>query len=492
MESFRQYRELAVAANRKLSSRAAMRQRQTSESSESTEGIFTVDFDGPTDPLNPRNWPYLRRTLVTISLGSIGFLVGVAGAIDSPVLYRAAEEFNVSEVSESFATGLFLIGIGTGALIFGPLSELYGRNSAYIGSLAVYMLFIMGAGLSRKLASQLGCRFFAGFFGEAVLSTSIAFSGPVFGPLLGGFIADSESLSWKWTEWITLMMSGVALTLIGLFQPETYAPVLLSWKAKHLRKLSGDNRYRTFSERAQKASLRAKLYLTFCRPFKMLFLEPTIMLWTLYLTFVYMVNFGFLSLYPFVFGDVYKQSTRTTGIIFLSLSVGNLLCSIPITLLDYRRVKRQIDQQKLQEGNQGAVRQLPESRLIYAELGAPAIPISLFWMAWTTYTSISVWSSIFASVLFGYGYIAVFLSTSEYLVDVYEEYAASALTMVTLVRYVLSGITVVVVIPIVRAIGVHWTLSCLGCIGLVFMPAPYLFHIYGPSIRARSKITAQD
>jgi hypothetical protein len=33
------------------------------------------------------------------------------------------------------------------------------------------MLFIMGAALSRSATAQLLCRFFAGFFSEAVLST---------------------------------------------------------------------------------------------------------------------------------------------------------------------------------------------------------------------------------------------------------------------------------------------------------------------------------
>jgi hypothetical protein len=53
----------------------------------------------------------------------------------------------------------------------------------------------------------------------------------------------------------------------------------------------------------------------------------------------------------------------------------------------------------------------PEFRLWFSMLGgAFAIPIGLFWMAWTSYPSISIWSPLAASVLFGYGILCVFIS----------------------------------------------------------------------------------
>ena len=103
------------------------------------------------------------------------------------------------------------------------------------------------------------------------------------------------------------------------------------------------------------------------------------------------------------------------------------------------------------------------------------------------FPSISIWSPIVASVFFGYGVLAVFLSTSQYLIETYEMYAASALTMISLVRYAASGGMTVAMIPIYRAIGVHWTLTWLALLGVVFAPVPYLFYHYGPWIRSKSK-----
>lgn len=89
----------------------------------------------------------------------------------------------------------------------------------------------------------------------------------------------------------------------------------------------------------------------------------------------------------------------------------------------------------------------PEKRLWFAMFGAPAIPISLFWMGWTNYSSISYWSDLAASVLFGYGILCIFISTYQYIIDSYELYAASALASLTLIRYVAAGGMAVVGVP---------------------------------------------
>jgi hypothetical protein len=76
--------------------------------SSSTDGskVFIVGFEGPNDPLNPRNWSLTKRMLCTINVGIIALVVGMAASIDAAVMKRAAEDFGVSEVAEALATGL--------------------------------------------------------------------------------------------------------------------------------------------------------------------------------------------------------------------------------------------------------------------------------------------------------------------------------------------------------------------------------------------------
>ncbi|PNP37438.1 hypothetical protein TGAMA5MH_10672 [Trichoderma gamsii] len=471
------------------------------------KNVFVVSFEGPNDPLNPRNWSLTKRVFCTFNVGMIALVVGLAASIDSAVIARAAKDFGVSQVAEALATGLFLVGFGFGALVAGPLSETVGRNLVYFGSLALYMLFLMGAGLSKSLGAQLVCRFFAGFFGESPLSTVggsisdmwdplnrlIAFPifataglmGPVTGPIIGGWISQSSDVSWRWVEWVSIIASGALLVSLLLFQPETYEPILLQWKASHLRRLTGDKRYVSVGE-IQHLSFSARMLTAVKRPFIMTVQEPTIILWTGYLTVVYLMLFGFLDGYTFVFQQTYNLSDGITGLLFLGIGIGLILAALILTPLLYRWAKKEIT--KLQtEKLDGNARIPPEFFLWYALIGAPAIPISFFWMGWTAYPHVSIWSPIVASMFFGFGILSVFVSTYMYLIDMYEVYAASALTMITLVRYAASGGMIEISIPMYKNLGIHWALTMLGLISLVFTTVPYAFYRFGPWIRSKSR-----
>ena len=483
--------------------------------------VFVVGYEGPGDVLNPHNWSKVIRIGATINIAFIGWIVGFASSVDSAAVKQASAEFGVSEVTESLATGLFLVGFGVGALFAGPVSETVGRNPVYIATLTLYMIFIMASGLAPNIGSQFVFRFIAGLFGATPLTcaggsisdlwdpmervyafpvfANAAFMGPIFGPVVGGFIGESGLVSWRWTEWVTLIISGLVLVLVILFQPETYAPVLLAWKSKKLRDLTGDDRYKAELE-IREESFATRLVHSLYRPFVLTVTEPIIVLIALYLTVIYIILFTFLNGYTFIFTETYGFSEGITGLSFIGIGIGLCLASCLVPIM-YVWAKRDLAKAKAQGGS----RLPPEFRLWFAMLGAPAIPISVLWMGWTTYPSISCWSPLAASVLFGYGILCIFISSYQYIIDGYEKYAASALASVTLIRYVAAGgmvslpvssswifqlltpIQVEVAIPFYKYLGVHWTLTILACLSALLVPVPYLFYLYGPKIRKRSK-----
>lgn len=392
---------------------------------EKEDTIFVVGFRSEDDPLNPHNWSRWTRGYATCNVALVGFMVGIASSIDSSALKQAAAEFHVSEVVESMAIGLFLVGFGFGALAAGPVSEAVGRNPVYICSLVLCMIFIMASALAPNIGAQLAFRFIAGIFAstpltcgggsladmwdaqERVLTFPIfaiaAFIGPVAGPVCGGWIA--QKLYWRWTEWITLIGLGLSLISVSLTQPETYTGVILSWKAAHLRRTTGDQRYIAPLE-LQSESFFQRLVTALYRPFIMTAQEPIVILVALYLMVIYIILFTFFNGYNYIFGEVHGVSQGITGTCFLGIAVGLCLASLPIPLV-YRWAKR--DLAKLKAEGKGD--QLPpEFRLWYSMLGGSiAIPISLFWMGWTSYPSISIWSPLAASVFFGYGILTVFI-----------------------------------------------------------------------------------
>ena len=409
----------------------------------------------------------------------------------------------MSKVTESLATGLFLIGFGCGALFAGPMSETIGRNPVYIATLSLYMIFTMASGLAPNIGAQLAFRFLAGLFGSTPLTcaggsisdlwspmervyafpifANAAFMGPIFGPVVGGFIGQSSRVTWRWTEWITLIISGLILVQIVLFQPETYPAILLKWKASYLREITGDDRFRAEVE-IKRVSFISRLKTALYRPFLLTIYEPVIILLALYLTVIYIILFTFLNGYAFIFSETYGFTEGITGLAFIGIAIGLCGASLIVPVV-YRWARRDLAQIK----SRGGTCLPPEFRLWFAMLGAPAIPISMFWMGWTAYPTISYWSPLAASVLFGYGILCVFISTYQYIIDSYEMYAASALASLTFIRYVAAGGMVEVAIPMYTNLGVHWTLTVLGAISALMVPVPYLFYAFGTKLRAKSR-----
>lgn len=468
------------------------------------EQVFVVGWTGLNDPLCPRNWTTARRISCTLQISLIAAGVGAASGIDATVLPQAAKSLGVSDVAESLATGLYLVGMGVGALVAGPFSETFGRNAVYSGSMVVFMIWIMASGLAPNFGAQIVFRFLAGCSASTPLVCSggsvsdmfnsvektwafpmyaiAAFGGPMLGAVMGAYIGPSTIVGWRWTEWTMLILSGVIVALVFFLMPETYAPLLLRWKAKHLRRATGDDRYRSEHE-IVKATLLSRLKVSMTRPFLM-FTEPIILAMTLYLSVVYIVLFTFLVGWPYIFQDTYGISQGLSNIIFVSMAIG-LQFNFLLVPIVYRMTIKQIKQAEARgEGEHFN----PEVRLWYAMLGpAVSIPVSLFWMGWTASPAISIWSPILAAALFGFGVTGVFICAYMYVIDSYEMYSASALTFTALIRYIIAGGMTVVGIPFYTNMGVHYTLTILACISCVLVLVPYALFKWGHLLRKKSK-----
>ncbi|KAI1870426.1 uncharacterized protein JN550_005354 [Neoarthrinium moseri] len=468
------------------------------------EKVFVVGWEGPDDPLNPRNWSIAKRAGCTLQISLIAAAVGCASGIDATILPQAAADLGVSDVAESLDTGMYLLGQGLGSLVAGPFSETFGRNYVYAASMVVFMLWIMACGLAPNFGAQIVFRFLAGCAASTPLVCSggsvsdmfnslektwgfplyaiAAFGGPMIGAVMGAYIGPSTLVSWRWTEWTMLILSAVVVVLVLLFMPETYAPLLLQWKAEHLRRITGDNRYRSEHEIVE-ATLFSRLKVSMTRPFIML-TEPIIMAMTLYLSVVYIVLFTFLIGWPWIFEYPYEIGQGLSNIIFISMFVG-LQFTFFLVPVVYRMTVKQM---KLAESRGEGTQFNPEVRLWYAMLGsAPAIPISLYWMGWTSSPDISIWSPILAVALFGYGVMGIFICAYMYIIDSYEIYSASALSFVSLVRYVCAGGMTVVGIPFYKNMGTHYTLTILASISCLLAPIPYVLYKWGHLLRKRSK-----
>ena len=97
--------------------------------------------------------------------------------------------------------------------------------------------------------------------------------GPCAGPIAGEFIVKSR-LGWRWTGWITLIVSGVML-VVGYFGvPETLVEVLLQRKAREMREEGKGDWWSKRDEEGVELWGLVEKYGS--RPLVMLFTEPIV------------------------------------------------------------------------------------------------------------------------------------------------------------------------------------------------------------------------
>jgi MFS family permease len=88
----------------------------------------------------------------------------------TPGVFAIAHRFHVSHTAALLPLSLFVLGLAIGPMLAAPISETRGRAIVYKVSMPLYMLFIMGAGLSESFAGLLVCRTLAAIAGAPCLA----------------------------------------------------------------------------------------------------------------------------------------------------------------------------------------------------------------------------------------------------------------------------------------------------------------------------------
>lgn len=87
----------------------------------------------------------------------------------------------------------------------------------------------------------------------------------------------------------------------------------------------------------------------------------------------------------------------------------------------------------------------------------------------------------------GFGFIFLYNSANNYLVDSYQHQAASALAAKTCIRSFWGAGVVLFTNQMYDRLGYQWASSLLGFIGLACCLIPFIFWTFGERIRRRSK-----
>lgn len=103
-------------------------------------------------------------------LGLMTLCVTFASSVFSTATFVTARHFHVSPEVMVLATSLFVLGFAFGPIIFGPLSELYGRKRPLFLGLFAFAIFQIPVAVAQNLQTIFVCRFFGGLFASAPLA----------------------------------------------------------------------------------------------------------------------------------------------------------------------------------------------------------------------------------------------------------------------------------------------------------------------------------
>jgi len=466
------------------------------------EDPYVVDWID-NDPRNPMLFSEVKKWSITILVAIATLAVAFVSSAYTGGVDQIIMQFGASTEVVTLGVSLFVLGFAIGPLLWAPMSELWGRQLLYFVTYGALTAFNAGAAGSQNIQTLIILRFFAGAFGSSPLTnaggviadmfpakqrglamsifSAAPFMGPTLGPIVGGFLGETEG--WRWVEGLMAIFTGALWILGALLIPETYPPVLLRKRAAALSKKTGKV-YRSRPDVDSGPVTAGQAFKTaLSRPWILLVREPIVLLLSIFMAIIYGTLYMMFGAFPIVYQEERGWSEGIGGLAFLGVAVGMLFAVIYTIFIGNKQYVKTADK----AGGFAP----PEARLPPAMIGGVALPIGLFWFAWTNYPSIHFMASIAAGVPFGFGMVLIFLSVMNYLIDAYTIFAASVLAASSVLRSIFGAAFPLFTTQMYANLGIHWASSLPAFLALACVPFPFLFYKYGPAIRQRCKFAAE-
>ncbi|GJC81560.1 efflux pump vrtL [Colletotrichum liriopes] len=463
---------------------------------ENSDAYLVTWQDETTDPENPKNWNMKRKAKVVFGMSLFVFISLFAVSLIAPTLPAISSELHIKQPAvQEMVLSIFLLGFAFGPLLASPLSETYGRMRVIQSWNLLYTIFNAVCGTSQSREAIIALRFVSGFFASATLGIGggtisdlfrsnergkgiaiyswCSVAGPLFGVILGGFVA--KYTTWRWAFFATSILS-VFIQLAGVYLlEETYPSLLLRKKKWKLIRETGDSRYYTPYDHLDNVTARV-LSHNLIRPFKLLATQPIVQVMALYNAFLYGNTYIFYADFVNLWTDRYNQSVQIAGLNYISIAISSGLATAIYTMtIDriYRAMSRR-------NGGQGK----PEFRIPVMVPGTLLLGVGLFWYGWSAKAILHWIMPNIGCALFVAGATVCTSSVNAYIVDTYGQYSASAIAAISILRC-LAGFTFPMFAPYI--LGYGWAGTVLGLIALgIGLPAVGLLWQFGSYLRQKS------
>lgn len=268
-----------------------------------------------------------KKKLILI-LGLLSMLMPLSIDMYLPSMPTIAQDFNVADATVQLTISCYLLGFSFGQLLFGPITDSYGRRYVLIAGLIIFIVAALICGIASNINQLITARFFHGI---AAAATSIVINAlmkdiyrdrdefskmmsfvmlisnvaPLLAPIIGGFIL--YWFNWQANFYTISLTALIGLALVIIFIPETLS------KAK-----------------------RSKFSFTrILSNFIMLFRHGQVLAYMMIGAFAGAGLFSFLSLGPFVYMNLHGVASTHFGYYFAL----NIVVMVFMNTLNSRLVK---------------------------------------------------------------------------------------------------------------------------------------------------------
>lgn len=225
-------------------------------------------------------------------------------------------------------------------------------------------------------------------------------------------------------------------------------------------------------------NLRTFVKINLVRPVQLLFTEPIVLVATVMSSVAWALIYLFTQAIPITYTG-FGFSETSSSLAFIPLAIGLLFGFIP-RLLDQRILRSHIAKKQPLS---------PEDKLSGLVLGAPALAIGFWWLAWTTPPRVNNLHWIVSML----GLVPIGFATNEfacvlsgYLADSYTIYSASAFAALAFVRAICAGTFPLFGAQMYEGLGPNVASSVVAGVATCFCLCPFLFVRYGKRIRKSS------
>ncbi|OZI24208.1 MFS transporter [Bordetella genomosp. 7] len=215
--------------------------------------------NAPADSAPPAHVPLWMLALFTFS-GTLAMHIFV------PALAMAGSDLRAGSGAMQLTVSLYIIGLAVGQLIYGPLSDRYGRRRVLMAGLALYTVAGLAATLAPQVYALIAARLFQALggcagvvLGRAMVRDTAAPAeaakrlallnlmvtvAPGVAPIVGGALA--ATLGWRAVLFVMCLLGVANLLFAWRLLPETgaaLARVSAAALARHYRQLLGSRRF---------------------------------------------------------------------------------------------------------------------------------------------------------------------------------------------------------------------------------------------------------